>query len=100
MNTIGFANCFTFTLKEALAMGARFWNWIGDGDGHSKRCILRDPEDCRNERGPHLTSITGRGVVATRGIPARNVVETSPVLVMPLEDLDPHRTTVLAHYTL
>lgn len=24
MNTIGFANCFTFTLKEALAMGARF----------------------------------------------------------------------------
>jgi len=53
-------------------MGARIWNWIGDGDGDSKRYILRDPEDCRNERGPNLTSITGRVVVAMRDIPARS----------------------------
>lgn len=46
-----------------------------------------------------LMAVTGRGIVTARNIRARSVVEISPVLVMPLEDLDAVKSTTLNHYT-
>lgn len=43
--------------------------------------------------------IPGRGIVAGRDIAARSVVDVSPVLVMPLEDVDAIKATGLFHYT-
>lgn len=47
----------------------------------------------------HLTLVIGRGVFATQDIPARSIVDTSPVIVMPLKDLDALKVTLLDHYT-
>ena len=41
----------------------------------------------------------GRGIVATKDIPARTIVETSPVLVLPVQDLKALKSTLLNHYT-
>lgn len=43
--------------------------------------------------------VLGRGIVARRNIAARSVVDVSPVLVMPLEDVDAIKSTGLFHYT-
>ena len=44
-------------------------------------------------------TIVGRGIFAAKDIPARSVVETSPVLIMPMQDLDGLKSTLLNHYT-
>ena len=46
-----------------------------------------------------LTCTPGRAVVATQDIPVRSIVEISPVLVMPLHDLNALESTLLNHYT-
>lgn len=45
-----------------------------------------------------MTNI-GRAIVAARNIQASSVVEVSPVLFLPLEDIDAVRSTTLNHYT-
>ena len=44
-------------------------------------------------------TIVGRGIFAGKDIPAGSVVETSPVLIMPMQDLDALKSTLLNHYT-
>lgn len=44
-------------------------------------------------------TIVGRGIFAAKDIPARSIVETSPVLIMPMQDLDALKSTLLNHYT-
>lgn len=44
-------------------------------------------------------TIIGRGIFATKDIPADSVVEISPVLIMPMQDLDALKSTLLIHYT-
>jgi hypothetical protein len=46
-----------------------------------------------------LMASPGRAVVATRDIPARTIVEISPILIMPSEDLDALKATFLNQYT-
>ena len=41
----------------------------------------------------------GRGIMAACDIPARSIVDISPVLVLPPDDLDAVKTTTLFHYT-
>ena len=43
--------------------------------------------------------ILGRGFVARRNNAARSMVDVSPVLVMPLEDVDAIKATGLFRYT-
>ena len=46
-----------------------------------------------------LMTDIGRAIMAARNVQARSVVEVSPVLVLPLEDIDAVRSTTLNHYT-
>ncbi|MCJ1433638.1 hypothetical protein MMC27_003001 [Xylographa pallens] len=46
-----------------------------------------------------LNTPKGRGVFASRSIPARTIIEESPVIVLPLQDLNGIKTTLLNDYT-
>ena len=41
----------------------------------------------------------GRGIVAHHDIQARTIIDISPVLVMPFEELDAITPTRISHYT-
>lgn len=46
-----------------------------------------------------LIAWSGRGVFASSDLPAKSIIEISPVLILPAGDVHVVKTTLLDHYT-
>lgn len=62
----------------------------------SKGPFAVTPKDIRDHADAGLA---GRGVFATKHHAKGTVIEISPVLILPLDDLQPAQYTILNHYT-